>query len=76
MSPESQAALRLAEQCDEAIAECEFCGVRGHRVRDCIHYSHYFKTHQRRSDLREFLRTIFILACGFLAGAVWERMVK
>ena len=52
MSPESQAALRLAEQCDEAIAECEFCGVRGHRVRDCIHYSHYFKTQQRRSDLR------------------------
>ena len=80
MSPESQAALRLAEQCDEAIAECEFCGTRGHRVRDCALFAGYYaKMSQQskcRSNLREFLRILFVLACGFVGGAVWERMIK
>ena len=27
---ETSAILRLAEQADEAIEQCEFCGLRGH----------------------------------------------
>lgn len=80
MSPESQAALRLAEQCDEAIEQCEFCGLRGHRVKDCALFAGYYaKMSQQskcRSGLRELLRSLFVLVCGSVAGAIYGRLFR
>jgi hypothetical protein len=80
MTPESSAILRLMVEAEDiaekAVQMCDWCSRRGHSVQDCIHYAHYLKMHQRRSRVREFLRVLAVLALGFLAGAVWERMIK
>jgi hypothetical protein len=80
MTPEARAILKLAEQADQAIMPCKWCGVRGHDVEQCEDLTSYLRrqAEQHCIELKRIRYGFFwagVCVGAFLAwavGSVWK----